>query len=312
MSNDPYSPYQSDDDELMNMFLQYGLQGDQNSMPGDTMAQKLNFYQDIVSTLGVDPIQQAGLGAEAQPVWVEPTSKARQVYGSNEAYSTMFDLIDQGYDPDTALAQVNERAKAGEFETITNWDDSEDAMLKLSDRANQYAFEKAGADQDRQAFEAKNAPSYTQADGSKYKNAPLGGNDIYATASEYDLLGAPDVDSVLQQYAQERGSENFYGKSQPGNKPVPKSKGDGRGATAPKMAGDWGYTDPAANKSSDAKRKAITPPERKLISGDKITDNNARLQVQKRINATKNNQVRSDANKNAMMRLMAFRTMIGS
>ena len=311
MSNDPYSPYQSDDDDLMNMFLQYGLQGETNSMPGDTMQQKLNYYQDIVSTLGVDPIQQAGLGQEAQPQWVEPTSKARQVYGSNEAYSNMFDLIDQGYDPDTALSMTSEAAKAGQFESVKNWDDSPESLTKLSDRANQYAFEKAGADQDRQMFEAKNAPSYTQADGSKYKNAPLGGNDIYATASEYDLLGAPDVDSVLSQYAKERGSADFYGKSQP-NKPVPVSKGDGRGATAPKGAGDWGYTDPVANKSSDSKRKAIAAPKQKLVSGDKITDNNARLQVQKRIDATKGNQVRSDANKNAMMRLMAFRTMIGA
>ena len=293
--DDPYVP--QDDDEILQMLMQY--QG--STLPGNTAAQQMNYYQDLTSTLGFDPVQQAGLQEEQAPPeqpYVPPVSKQRIAYGSNPLYVELFDRIDSGQDPITAYNEVEKSHAKDITWTDTLGADTSDAK-NISTAAKDYAFERASAFQGEQDFQQKQLAtqqkqSYTQPDGSKYKNTPLGGNDIYGTASEFDLLGQPDVDVLLKQFATQ--NKGFAPQVQMQNagpqKRYPKTGGGG---------GERSYEQPQLQVTN-----------RSYVGGTAQSDAAARQATKNRIKQSQATRVRSDANTNAMRRILALRTILGA
>lgn len=313
MSDSGYSPYADlSEDELIQMLA--GYQG--STLPGKTPAAQLNYYQDLVSTLGFDPVQQTGLGwGEEEQASRPKTSLQRTAYGANPIYKEVFDRIDSGMDPTTAY----EETKAAHDKEL-DWDAN---GKDIASAAKDYAFERAKNIQTEEETAAA-GQSYTRPDGSKYKNAPLGGNGIFETASEYDLLGAPTVDDLVSQYAQSR-RKTTPGQGGPGssiadvfkhqaeivNGPddVAFNKDFGIRGTAGDPRKQGPTSDPTMGRRSKnaGRQQAIDAG----YTGDKITDNVTKMKLTETLNKKKGTQVRSDANTNAMRRILALRTVLG-
>lgn len=266
------------EDELLQMLANY--QG--STLPGKTPSQQLNYYQDLVSTLGFDPVQQSGIGWD-EPAPQEEVSLQRTAYSSNPIFSEVFDRIDSGSDP---ISAYNETRKAHEKDL--DWE-GEDAKT-LSSAAKDYAFERAKSLQKAQSEGA----TYTRPDGSKYKNAPLGGNNIFASASEYDLLGQPTVDDLVAEYGRSLATPRTP--MQAGKKAI-----EAVGAGWDKVGGVLRGKAPA---------KPAPPPTG--LTGDKRTDDAMKMRLTEVIDKKKATQVRSDANVNAMRRILALRTVLGA
>jgi hypothetical protein len=236
-------------------------------------------------------------------------------------YATIFQAIENGDNPIAAAKKVKDSGKFGAWT---------DADLKQNVQiATDYAKENAAALQAEQDYNTKNAAhqaSYTMPDGSKSKNTPLGGTDINATASEYDLLGQPDVAQVLDQYMRSRpdfqptkvvpASQNPKGGgfdfTKAGGTPLPPKAAStqiwGGGSTG---GYDFGNTtvpapvDPA-NRTSPGfnwqDTKNVVIPEKK----NAFVQDFARNSIERRLGDAKNTQIRSDANRNSMQRVSAM------
>jgi hypothetical protein len=247
-------------------------------IPGKSAANKLNYYQDLISTLGFDPVQQAGIDVADQPPpeeYVPGVNKQRYIYESDPTYKQIFDLIDQGASPATAVSEA---------------DLKDDQAKEAQKVATDYAGSVVDEMNSRQKFETSQAAkqkkaSYTAADGSKYKNAPLGGNDVFGTASEYDLLGQPSIDELAQQLGQTRLAQT-PGLRTHNTRGGPVAVGAGTKATDTMVSKAYG------NESG------VTRAATRNAAADRITK-------------AKNTQVRSDANTNAMRRILALRTVLG-
>lgn len=333
------TPFQQpNEDELLQLLMQY--QG--GALPGKTPAAQLNYYQDLTSTLGVDAVQQAGMGDSPDKTFTPSESTTRATWGSNPIFAEVFDRIDSGQDPLTAFNETkiaHEKDKNG-----PKWSDAldptklSDDALTIKKAASDYAGEQAKNTTGAKEFAAKQGSSYTAQDGSKYKNAPLGGNGIYDTASEYDLLGQPSQQDILQQYiathpglprnAPAKGgrSDTF---AQGGTVGIdarsmkPDRPADSGAGVSSAGQGGWQFDDPALNAQAAVDRQnynkeAMASGKGKVdkstlpFNGDKITNDAFKLQAQKRIDKTKTTQVRSDANTNYMRRVLALRTILGA
>jgi len=220
--------------ELLMMQLaanQYGsgpdyMSSEQN--PYQRPQQRLNYWQDIESLIGVPLTQLAGVG-EAPPEQGEAPnifqSDLQQAYGSNPVFRDAFDLIQNGVDPYKAMASVRAAYEAGDYgdaasqlvpvavddftkQESVDWDE-------VGSVIQQYATDNARTSREMEQYQSENSPQFTQAaasDGARYKNAPLGGNDPFAFANEADLI---DFQGIEQDFArkgqQYRESLNFVG-----------------------------------------------------------------------------------------------------
>jgi hypothetical protein len=329
------------EDELIAMLSQMGGYG---GMPGKTPANQLNYYQDMVSSLGFDPIQAMGTvdpEADAPPEYVPSISKQRRVYGGNSTYVKMFDAIDANADPTSAVAAAGIK--------------DPDEQKKAEAIAAAYAGEIVDEENSRQKFEQSNqkkAASYTAPDGSKYKNAPLGGpsSDIMASASEYDLMGAPDTQQLLEQLVQQKalkrsGSLIDLGPQSRSTPATYTTPGVRAGQSVTRQMGSTVDEAPPGVSSMEMEyaksmqknsptyttkaTKAVQPtsnsgngPERsweepslkqgkQYIGGSVERQAALRQNARGRIDKAKSTQVRSDANTNAMRRILTLRTIIG-
>lgn len=328
---DPNGP--PDIEQLIQMLASQGGYG---GLPGKKPSDQLNYYQDMVSTLGFDPVQQIGLGDQPDPAEEQFTPKINKTeftYGKDPTYAKIFELVKAGNSPAAAVtaAGIKDEVKAKEAATI----------------AANYAGELADNLNAQQTFDAKSAKTkakYTKPDGSKYKNAPLGGNGVYDSASEYDLMGAPTEAELMQQLASSRQFAPHAQMQQNGpqhrtadplqvqnftpasagqsGRPVPYDSVNGDPNTSNAM---WNPPSKAITKAKDSGTKAgnggerswdepsLTPTGRTLYgNGTSANDTAAyRAAVRQRMGKAKNTQVRSDANTNAMLRVLALRTVLG-
>ena len=213
MSYDPYGDYQGDtggvsQDELLTMLINMGLTGGQ--APGKTQANQLSYVKSLADALGVPLTAFFGMDTpgEAMP---EFQSATRTVYGGNPEYGQVFSLMDQGYDPITALKALG-KERGGQYADNFDYDQA----YKI---ATEYGMEKAKYGQQK-----------AEAD-SKYVD--------YGTQSEYDLLGRPSEQSFIDQIVKSRT------KPTSGVNGLPKSHGgatgvnpglDGQEATLARMA----------------------------------------------------------------------------
>ena len=240
-------------------------------------------------------MQLAGTTAPPAPQYAEQANETGVMYGSNPMYAAIFKAIENGTDPITASNAA--KAQFPEFSSML----PEDFNTQVVGVATQYAGNRAKAQNDRTQWETENADAvggYTMPDGSKSKQAPLGGNDINSTASEYELLGAPSVDGLMRQYA-----ESKNGISQRS------------GADQPVALGSWRVAKDGVPGGVAASEQFPMKKNSSLFTTDGSTTSNprfkaledrARQSVSNRVEQSKNVRIRSDANRNAMNRIMAL------
>jgi hypothetical protein len=349
---DPFSGMS--DAELMQMYS--NLQG---GLFGADPAKRLNYLQDLEQSLGFNMAQLSGTTNPADQIapYQEPINQTGAMYGNDQFFASIFQAIEDGNDPISAVRAA--RDQLGMPAGMTQ-DEFNQTVLPI---ATQYASEKVKAQQDRATWEQENAATmggWTMPDGSKAKQAPLGGNDINATASEYDLMGRPDVNQLFDQYQQMLGvtkppattglndvvpnlganiqsvaggvrdlaRRNFQGPaSTPVENTLPMASPSAPGMTPATMTQYGMESMPQAparpsqaitgaasdvrgmnNSAIDAVTAAVTqaakPPERTGFF--QKTDKLAKDSINRRVNDSKNNRIRSDANRNAMNRIIAL------
>lgn len=295
MGDPYYDPYQDmGEGDMLAMYAQMNPQ-----LFGNDPAKRLNYYQDLMSTLGTDLVQTAGVSNPAAEQYQAPMNQTGSIYGSDPFYASIFQAIEEGKDPITAAKLA--RDQLGYKGT------PEEFNQQVVSVATQYAGERVKNQQDEMSWQAENGGGYTMPDGSKYKQTPLGGNDVRATASEYELMGAPDPEALFQQYLQQNGTR-------------PKmTPGAGMSASAgPENSNGFGWTAgaaPAASRTdADKKRKpeaaAANIQQRnaapRLAGGNFFLEKAAKDSINKRVDQSKDTQVRSDANRNLMRRITAL------
>ena len=120
------------------------------SMPGKTMSQKLNFFQDMSGTLGVDLF-----GGETEPFveqqFVDTPNEVDAVWGRDPVASVLFDAIDEGMSPLEAYQAALDQ------ELIKKPAYGETPLVNYLDLASQYAAAEAGRTAERNKFDAEQA-----------------------------------------------------------------------------------------------------------------------------------------------------------
>ncbi len=327
---DPFGQL-SDEDMLA---LYSGIQG---QLPGGKPKDRLSFLSSMSNMLGFNPVALAGVenpDPKAADPFVDPGNVTSETYAGNPLYDTIFQMIDQGADPVTAVKKAKD---SGQFGSIWTAEDEKQNLQIAVD----YKKEEVGRTQAQQAWDTKTSAktaAYTAPDGSKYKQSPMGGNDINGFASEYDLLGAPSEQDLISEYAASvkpkaaSASETARMiREQSGRSAQPqmgqRADGFGWGATMPVAASqDMGDTTGRVAPglgggawSAWAKAGGLKMPQTATKSKGQFSDNSevekyaqqeAKFQAKTRVGRSKNTMVRSDANRNAMARVAALLTMI--
>ena len=310
-------PFQNPDEgEMLRQYAMLASNG--FALPGNTPQQRLNYLQDLEQSLGFSPIQLAGVTNPAVqvPQWEEPLNITGQMYGADPVYGSIFRAIDE--DQASPIAAAKAAMKQAGIDPQLDKDTYNQAISVATD----YAREKFENQQKRANWERENAgqfATYTAPDGSRYKNSPMGGNDIYGTASEYELLGAPNVDELMKQYAQSRSPRQGPRQSDPSFFNAPAAFGLASKANA--IAGQvvnalGGGVGPEATSVgpeatsvwTNAGRRAQEPTSKSVKPTDffEKMDKKARKSLQARLDTAKQTNIRSDANRNAMNRIMAL------
>lgn len=321
MGDPYYDPYQDmGEGDMMAMYAQMNPQ-----LFGNDPAKRLNYYQDLMSTLGTDLVQTAGVTNPAAEQYAEPMNQTGSIYGSDPFYASIFQAIEEGKDPITAAKLA--RDQLGYKGT------PEEFNQQVVSVATQYAGERVQNQQARSQWEAENGGGWSMPDGSKYKQTPLGGNDVRATASEYDLMGAPDPNELFDQYVKQMGTrpkltpEALVGTMADVAKGAVKSvrpwqsRGEAVSSAEPPAApgrnlppGVVDYTpDPGVAPSSPSGSSPTPSPRNqtrlaapRLAGGNFFLEKAAKDSINNRVEQSKNTQVRSDANRNLMRRITAL------
>lgn len=177
MSYDPYGDYQGDlggvsEDDIIRMLISMGMGGGQT--PGSTPSNRLSYLKSFTDFTGAPIEALFGMNAPQEPA-APFTSTTRQVYGNNPTYAAMFDIIDQGGDPLTAVENIG--MKRSEYGDNASYDDAYKAAVS-------YATEKAEYSNKAREAQAK------QVD--------------YGFQNEYDLMGRPGEEDLVRQIAASR------------------------------------------------------------------------------------------------------------
>lgn len=337
---------QPSEEELLFQFAQ-AQQGGADPMSGYlgvvdpfySQNKKLDYLTKLSNQLGIPFAQLTGVADPAAETPQIP--QTRQVYGGNPALAKAFDAIDAGYDPLSVTAAYMQDAEADP--TIAGIDPKQ-----FQEIAAKYAGEKTSMPAESGGF--------TRPDGSKWKNAPLGGNDIYATASEYELMGAPSQDEALRLVAEQRmlreaeslgrngmGSQSSLSSTAklgftpaqtvPGSDVLVNARGGKRGGVNAGTANGQrvvtqaqtvpGQLDPRVTPEFMQSLQQATPGGlsvggKQLVGSvgkpdraNALYDRLVRKNVDNRLEGAKQTRVRSDANMNAMRRIVALRQMLG-
>jgi len=287
-------------EDLLMQLAQAGMGGDNwqylgmdDSSPYGKVRNRAALLKDIEGLTGVPFTQLSGVGPD--PAETPAPSRVAAMYGTNPNLSKAFEAIDSGTDPLTIRAAYETSIKDGKApkEGEPGYVDPESFTKIVSD----YATEKFDAAQTA----SKTDESFTLADGSKAKNIPLGGRDVYGRAAEYDLWGAPTADEMRQIVEQQRNDL-----LRPGAQRV--------------LAGQRSAGPATANSLVNSRRNRSNPTSAQGAMGswDSMPENQRQYYnktrdraIGQKITEAQGNMVRSDANNAAMQRLMALRTMLG-
>lgn len=271
---------------------------DDDSSPYGKIRNRAGLIKDIESMTGVPFIQLAGINPQAEEA---PPSRVAAVYGSNPELAKAFQAIDAGTDPLTVRAAYEQSIADGLTPQSgqPGFVDADTFTKVVQEYAMEKAENPAGAGQ-----------TYTLADGSKAKNAPLGGTDIYGNAMEYDLWGAPSLDEMRQVVANDRTAfrNKQAGYRKAGTPAAPGRRAPGR--ITPEEMLDPNLLAGMRPLSVAEVNAGERSDEPKRVESKAY--NRGRDAVLKRAQRTaQSNPVRSDANVASMQRLLALRTLLG-
>lgn len=238
-------------------------------MPGDTFSKRASALKSIMSMTGL-PLPQLLGGNFTQDQQAPVVNTVGQMYGTNPMYKQAFEAIDSGNDPDTVLKHLidsgavdatDQNVVGHVFSTIENYaKENQDNAAKL-------------------AAQGQDA-SYTLSNGKTFKGDP----GIMGWSSEHDLLGNPDVRSLMEQYAASRPRVQ--------QQSVPQYGSRHNMVAAPAWSAMAQHTNQAP---------ALNAMQQQMFKG----------WMQPRIDQSKTNMVRSDANAAAMQSMLALRALIG-
>jgi hypothetical protein len=164
----------------------YGLAASGSNVYGKTPANKLNYLQDVASSLGVPLMELFGAPPDYGPAPTMADNPAFKVYGSNPVFAKAFELMDtQGMDP--------RRAYEAAVQGTPGYRTSPDDRAADLDIVNQYAYTRL-----------RNEDEFRRAE-EEYKRKSAGGG-VSGWRTEKDLwadAGVPvdDIGSLTNQLA---------------------------------------------------------------------------------------------------------------
>lgn len=303
MSYDDFYSGQGQDEDLMFLMQLFGSpqfeDGANQGMPGDTFSSRMANLKNIEYITGIPITQLMGGGStgEAGEMPQMDTSYTAQVYGSNPMYADAFKAIDSGVDPQTVYQEMlNKRKEYG-----IAFDDGSPEYQDWADRTygvlNDYAFEntKAKSEYEKAMSEYEGNAGNTFTIGSKkYQGSP----DINGMASQAQLLGLGSEQDLIRSVADQRQQQRMAGASQ----------ADRQGyQTAQSLKGSKSMaplTDLGVRRAQMAEKNidGSFNPFQKYFDQKLLAPAYQRAQ---------NTMVRSDANSEAMRKIMALRAIMG-
>lgn len=212
------------------------------------------------------------LTGQTQPV-APFQSETKAMYGANPMYGKLIEAIDSGNDPDTAVAGV-----ASEFGVSL----SDPAVAeRLTGIADSYAREKFQYNQQAQGPQGMN--KFT-ANGKTYEGSP----DVMGFANEHELMGSPTAQGLSQDLLRQYASKNRS--ARPAARPEDVIRG-----VVNRAAGAFGGGPKEAVGGGVSKE---------------VQDAIGRVAAM-RVAKAKTTNVRSDANRDAMQKVLTHRALYG-
>lgn len=171
-----------------------------NAMPGKTMSQKLNFFQDLGGSLGFDPFGGDQRDFVEEPYYDAP-NRVDQVWGRDPVASVLFDAIDEGMSPMEAYQAAVER------ELVKEPAPGEKAQVDYLDLASQYATAEAARLADKAQFETEQAGKRAVFESKRQPSLM----DLFNAPTLYEAAGAPTEQELAEEYVQ--GDPRFRSQS---------------------------------------------------------------------------------------------------
>lgn len=166
-----------------------------SSMPGKSMSQKLNFFQDISKSLGIDAF---GAGRDfVEEEFYERPNEVDAVWGKDPVASVLFDAVDDGMSPMEAYQSALSQG------LINKPGPGEDSVINYMDLVSKYAEAEAKRLADRGMFDQKqaNARALFEAE-----DQP-GWDDLFNAPTLFEAAGSPTEETLAQEYV--RGDSRF-------------------------------------------------------------------------------------------------------
>ena len=295
-------PYSLDDAQLMEYILGSSANG---GVYGKDPSARLTTLSKMQSML-TGPLMESMFPSATTTAAPElAPNLQRQVYGNNPLFASLFDTMDSGADPLSAMSAVSQAVADGKFQGMTPqmWESQKEQIQKV---AEDYGFESA---KNMNAYNAASTggpqDQFLQSDGTPYKGSKGLGRGTLGMASEFELMGAPSQDEAKNELM------NQYAAANPRTYKTPETGTTGRGGLAgvteyavnrQKNAGVIGQLD-AARTQVDSKKDAI-----KKFGNNKVAD----FMVKERLDKAKGTQVRSEASKDLAYKILAMRALSGS
>jgi hypothetical protein len=188
------------------------------AMPGETAQNRLNYFQDLMGQLNVDPF------GTQQPViqeWQAPASQVRAMYGQNPGLQAVFQAIDEGVDPLTAMrgAIADDR-----FPELSGMDitEKQNYTSSLNKVAEDYSSERAETAKNKANFERQQAQKAAESPTPLQQLLP---GSVSAYEQTAERLGfEPTAENLLKEYSQflyEKGLEKTKDSRAAASKKVP-------------------------------------------------------------------------------------------
>lgn len=302
-SYDPSTdPYGLSDAELMDYILNSSANGGVYGKDPSARLTTLSKMQGLLN----GPLLTSMFPSETimDPTTVpEPTlapNLQRQVYGNNPLFKSLFDTMDSGADPLSAISAIEQAVKEGKFEGVTPdvLERQKEQILKVATDYGMESYKNLNTYNEDVLKAQTNATNpddqYYMSNGTKYKGSNLGRGTM-GMANEFDLLGAPSTEEakrqLMDQYAASHPSQHSP------KVPVP-------------QAGNWSPEDDQIKTTVDS---VLNDVFSKAETAKKFVHNKtADFLVKERLDKAKNTNVRSEANRQMAYKILALRSLAGA
>lgn len=304
-------PYALSDAELMDYILSASANGGVFGKDPSARLTTLSKMQSLLNgPLLTSMFPQETVSAETLAPQLAPNLQ-RQVYGNNPVFKALFDTMDSGADPLSAVSAVGEAVQAGKFEGMdpSVWEKQKEQILKVATDYGMDAYKNQNAyEQDVAKYQAGggsggSSTKYVMSDGTPYKGSNLGRGTM-GMANEYELLGSPSVQEaksqLIAQWAQDHPAKDA------GIKQPKRSTWDLAGRAMD--AKDKGALDEVYRNINSAVNTTSSIARATKMGDNKVTD----FLVKERLNKAKNTTVRSEESKNLAYKILALRSLAGA